>query len=332
MGRVLATTLAAGLALSLGSSALAAGDKLKQYRVPTEGSSPRQITEGIDGNLWFTESFINNPNASPHNVARITPAGDVTEFVVCDFCFPGDIVQGGDGLLYFSSNDGLGRISTDGVVEPLATPFQVGDAVAAHGDDVWVTDFNSDSLWRFDTTSDGFTQFPVGPLQPTDVAVDTAGTVWFGASDLGAAGEQGVIARLEPDIVDDPGTPERENLTTVDVGAVPRAVTIATDGKVWFTARFTPQAVGYFDPATATSTVFPADGGPQDLAPAPDGTIWFTRTTAGDIARINDAGTIITQSKTIKGSEPFGITVATSGDPWFAMLSADKIGTLELVP
>ena len=35
-------------------------------------------------------------------------------------------------------------------------------------------------------------------------------------------------------------------------------------------------------------------------------------------------------SKVVKDSEPFGITVAADGDPWFAMLSADKIGRLDL--
>jgi streptogramin lyase len=32
-------------------------------------------------------------------------------------------------------------------------------------------------------------------------------------------------------------------------------------------------------------------------------------------------------SKVVRGSEPFGITVAPNGDPWFTMLSADKINS-----
>jgi streptogramin lyase len=32
----------------------------------------------------------------------------------------------------------------------------------------------------------------------------------------------------------------------------------------------------------------------------------------------------------MKGSEPFGITVAPDGNPWFTMLDADKIATLQL--
>jgi len=39
---------------------------------------------------------------------------------------------------------------------------------------------------------------------------------------------------------------------------------------------------------------------------------------------------VIAESRRIKGSEPFGITVAPSGDPWYAELSANKIATLQL--
>ena len=91
---------------------------LKQFRVPTRNSSPLDITQGSDGNFWFTEGNVNPPQPfGPHNVGRITPAGDVTEFAVCTFCFPNRIVQGPGGILYFTKSDpGLGRITTDGVV------------------------------------------------------------------------------------------------------------------------------------------------------------------------------------------------------------------------
>ncbi|MDQ3942543.1 MAG: hypothetical protein M3254_05515, partial [Actinomycetota bacterium] len=60
----------------------------------------------------------------------------------------------------------------------------------------------------------------------------------------------------------------------------------AENGIVWFTEPFTPQAVGHLDPDTNNVTLFPVDGGPVDIAPAgPNGSIWFTRTTGGNIAR-----------------------------------------------
>jgi streptogramin lyase len=78
MSRLLVATLAAGLALSAGVAVAAPAAKLKQFRVPTADSSPRAITNGSDGNRWFTEGT--EFTAAPAKIARITPAGVVTEF------------------------------------------------------------------------------------------------------------------------------------------------------------------------------------------------------------------------------------------------------------
>jgi virginiamycin B lyase len=76
--------------------------------------------------------------------------------------------------------------------------------------------------------------------------------------------------------------------------------------------------------------LFQVGGGPEDIAPAADGSMWFTRFDAGNIVRITPEGVITTQSKAVKGSGPSGITVAPDGDPWFTMLNADKIATFQL--
>ncbi len=314
----LVAAAAAVLPLVLAPVATAApGAKLVQHRVPTDGASPSHIVEAVDGNFWFTESFLNDQNAQPHNVARITPDGDVTEFPVCDFCFPTDIVQGSDGNLYYTRNDAtFGRVAPDGtdlgVVGGIFSPN--GSGAAAHGDDVWTADFNNDSLWRYDIPTDTLTEFPAPGTLPLDVAVDSAGIVWF-------ADGNGAIGRLDP---------ATGVVTTTPVASSPREISIASDGTVWFTARFTPQGVGRLDPATSAISFFPLDGGPLSLAPTANGGMWVTRTTAGNVVRVESNGTVSFSSKVVKGSEPWGITVAPDGDPWFAMLSADKIGHLDL--
>jgi virginiamycin B lyase len=74
--------------------------------------------------------------------------------------------------------------------------------------------------------------------------------------------------------------------------------------------------------------------GPQDIAASPNGSVWFTQTTKGNIARItenpDEAGITITEGKVVRNSEPFGITVAPNSDPWYTMLEANKIATLQL--
>jgi streptogramin lyase len=308
--------LAIALVATLSAAQAAPVGMLKQFKVPTAGSSPEHITRASDGNFWFTESFVNNQNAQGHNVGRITPAGQVTEFQVCDFCFPTDIVQGSDGVLYFTKNDApLGRITTSGQVLPDAGEIFSfnGNGLDAHGDDIWIADFNNAVIHRYNVQTGVFSEFAT--TSPTfDVAVAPNGIVWFTEGD-------GRIGRLNP---------ATGVITEIDVDGFPREINVASDVAVWFTERFSPQAVGRINPATNAVRLFPVDGGPEDIAPAADGSMWFTRSTAGNIARITPEGVITTQSKAVKGSEPFGITVAPNGDPWFTMLSADKIATFQL--
>ena len=315
---LLITAVGVALLLVSGVAIAAPIGMLKQFKVPTSGSSPEHITQASDGTFWFTESFVNDQNATPHKIGRITPAGQVTEFNVCDFCFPTDIVQGSDGILYFTKNDAsLGRITTDGTVLPdIPAVFSPnGSGLDAHGDDIWFADFNNHSIWRYDIPTDAFTEFPAPNSVPLDVAVGSDGIVWF-------TDGNGQIGRLDP---------TTGIVTEIDVEGFPREINIASDGAVWFTERFNPQAVGRLDPDTNNINLFPADGGPEDIVPAgPDGSMWFTRSTGGNIARISPTGVITAQSKVVRGSEPFGITVAPDGNPWFTMLSADKIATLQL--
>jgi virginiamycin B lyase len=352
----LAFALLAGLAIALGAMLSAAQaapvGTLKQFRVTTDNSQPRYIAEGSDGNFWFTEGneiFTSNPDPNTggtfhRNIGRITPTGEITEFRIegrdpdnplptqCD-CLLNDIVQGPDegpnDVLYFTTNNNsLGRITTaTGEVQPfIDTPFAVGDHLARHGDDLWISDFNAHSIWRYNITNDAFTEFPISNLGPSSIAVDDNGIVWFADAVLPndpSSPVQGVIGRLDPA----DGGP----FTTFNVEGLPRDVSIATDGAVWFTERFTPQGVGRLDPATGASSVFAVDGGPEEIAPAAGGSMWFTRTTAGNIARISPEGAITAQSKAVKGSETFGVTVATKGgNPWFTMMSANKIATFQL--
>jgi virginiamycin B lyase len=146
--------------------------------------------------------------------------------------------------------------------------------------------------------------------------VDSLGRVWFSAPLDEAIGSL------------DPAT-GATTLTNAG-GLIPRELTVTTDGQVWFTARFTPQGVGRLDPDTNTVTTFPLTNvGPQGIAASPDGSVWFTQTTKGNIARIDNAG-VVTEGKVVKGSQPFGITVAPNDDPWYTMLSGNKIATLQL--
>ena len=54
------------------------------------------------------------------------------------------------------------------------------------------------------------------------------------------------------------------------------------------------------------------------------------RNGGGDPATNPRLRTIITEAKSVKGSEPFGITVDGSGSPWYTMMAADKVANFQL--
>jgi streptogramin lyase len=326
---LLAATLAAGLSLSAGMATAAPGARLKQFRVPTSNSEPRAITNGSDGNRWFTEgtSFTN----APPKIARLTPAGAVTEFPAdaaagCNGCIISDIAQGPANILYITSNDAtLMRFNV--ATATFGTPVQMPDSdalagqLAIHGDDVWITDFNNDVVWRYRISTGVFTSVPAS--DPADVATDAAGNAWFTEPfDINSPTGSGSIGRIDA---------VAGAVTKTSTTLAPRFITVATDGQVWFSSRFsTPHAVGRLNPASNSVTEIPLtnNGGPDDIAASPDGTVWFTQETAGNVANINNTG-VITEGKAVKGSQPFGITVAPNGDPWYTMFAADKIATLQ---
>jgi virginiamycin B lyase len=344
---VAALAIAVGAMLSAAQAAPQGLGALKQFRVPTDNSQPRHITVGSDGNLWFTEGneiFTPDPDdpdggGSFHrSVGRITPTGEISEFPIQSgaddgvdpgecFCLLNDIVQGPNGILYFTTNEpGLGRITTSGEVLSFVKPDSFsanGGGIAAHGNDIWYTDFNNDSLWRYEVSSGGssgqFTQFevPTPNADPLDVAVAPDGTVWFTGS--------GAIRSLDPQ--SDGGVFTETPVT----GSSPRHIAISSDGKVWFTDRFNHR-VGYLDPSnnnqvTQFDTLTP-NAGPVDIVAAPDGNMWFTQTLTGNVARITPQG-VITEGKRVNNSEPFGITMGPDGQSvWYTMMSANKIARL----
>jgi streptogramin lyase len=243
---------------------------LKQYKVPNANSDPRAITLGSDGNMWFTEGT--EFTGAPAKIGRITPAGAVTEFPVeCNFCILTDVAQGPSNILYFTSNNAeLGRfdITTGALVLPniqMPNSSALAGRLAIAGNDVWITDFNNDVIWRYRIGTGVFTAFSDPGADPSDVAVDAAGTVWIAEPSTQA------IGRLDP---------TSGVITHTTTTSTPLGVAVAADGQVWFTARFTPQAVGRLDPTNNAVTEFPlVNVGPEFIAPAPDGSMWFTQET-----------------------------------------------------
>ena len=304
---------------------------LKSYRLPAS-TSPHFVTAASDGNVWFTVQGAFDPDTlqTPGSVARVTPRGNITEFAVCDTCITNDIVQGPDGILYISDNDGqLRRITTSGEVRSSISPCGEVfcaplDGVAADSTSIWFADFFNDRVGRFNVFAapgeDPFTYFPAAGVG--DVAVAPDGTVWFTGSES--------VGEIDPAV----GV-----VSTTPLSAEGSRITVAPNGTVWVTeifadliARLTPSGTGPHD-----LVEFPTAVGatPLDIAAAPDGGVWFTQNLRGNIARITQDGVITEASKAIafedpKRPDPVGIAIGANGNPWYAESLTDKVVNLKL--
>ena len=317
----LASTLAvpAAQAASLGT--------LKEYRLPTS-TDPHQATTASDGNVWFTVqgAFNEVTFQSPGQVARVTPRGNITEFDVCDSCITNDIVEGPDGILYVSANDGhLRRITTSG---DLLSSVPVGDEVfgdplaglAADSTSIWFADPFDGRIGRYNVFTAAITFYPAADVD--DVAVAADGTVWFTGSNE--------IGELDPAV----GV-----VSTTTLSGEGSGIAVAPDGTVWVTEIFA-DLVGRLTPSTSGPhqlQEFPtaANAGPLGIAAADDGNAWFTQNLRGNIARITADGVITEATRPIdfsspKRPDPIGITIGPTGNPWYAESLVDKVATFKL--
>jgi len=181
--------------------------QVQEFTLPTPlptacgGSStcgPLNITSGPDGNLWFTESFVDK-------IGRITPAGQIQEFslpTTCggSGCNPQDITSGPDGNLWFTELSGnkIGRITPAGQIQEFALPIACEGNSCAPA----ITSGPDGNLWF--TSSGGLIGriTPAGQIQefapPTvcgsncylnDITSGHDGHLWFTESGGDAIGE-----------------------------------------------------------------------------------------------------------------------------------------------
>src|ERR1044071_10301710 len=72
-------------------------------------------------------------------------------------------------------------------------------------------------------------------------------------------------------------------------------------------------------PAAAAEVKYfnvPQGDGPHDVAPAPDGTVWYTGQRAGVLGRLDPKTGHIDRIELGDGSAPHGVIVGSDGAPW----------------
>ena len=316
--RALAVVLAVGVATALlAGQAPAAPTVDGEFAIPNGVGTDNDIVEGPDGNMWVTLEGT----AGTNGVARITPAGNVTEFPLANTSY--GIAVGPDDNLWVSTAIGVIKVPPEDPDNP--TPYDIGltdgrGIVAGPDDQMWVA--GKDQLVSFGVADPEGTDVstPITNLTPHGMSVGSDGLLWIadgngrvisataaavpvvtehniqiemagGAQDV-AAGPNGQVAYAAP--TTDPQTVGRINsggdpLMTELVASDPFGVTFAPDGAYWVARsqtndllRLTP------DGKTTTLRGFKDSGGvgPRKIAPGPNNTLWVTLDTPEKVARV----------------------------------------------
>ena len=254
----------------------------------TELSVPdfaRGITQGPDGNIWFTMPGANPTD--PGKIGRMAPDGHIAEFTIATpDGHPMDITVGPDGDLWFTETSfatagvhGIGRITTNGQITEFSTlsPERHPEAITAGPDgNVWFTDPGSSSQTPSEigqiTPSGEIIEFLIpGKGRPTSIVTGPDNNVWFTESN-------GKVGRITP----------RGKITEFSVPLneyggqrILGGITSGFDGRLWIIDsaggvlwRITPSGL-------ITQFKLPLESWPVGIAAGQDGNIWYTTWTGG---------------------------------------------------
>jgi streptogramin lyase len=257
------------------------GAVITEFTAGFPTGSPRGLVTGPDGNLWVAQA------GGDGAIARVTKAGEVTEFPVPTAGDPNDIAVGPDGNLWYVDPKAnvIGRITPEGSITEFADGLSDGAEPAAivKGPDgkLWFTEQKAGKIGRI-TTAGVITEFSSGisgGSEPADIAAGPDGNLWFTLNS-----DPGGIGRITTagDVME-----FSDGLT---MNSKPLGIAAGPDGALWFTESASPGRIGRITTQggiTEYSAGLVAISHPWFIAAGPDGNMWFTgNDLPGRVARI----------------------------------------------
>lgn len=282
--------------------------QLPRSRVyPFAGTYPSGITNGPDGNLWFTQ---NSGNA----IGKITPIGNVTVYPLPQAdSRPWDIAPGPDGNLWFTESNihKIGKITTAGTVTEYTLPFNNArpiDITKGPEGSMWFVEEGANKIGKI-TMAGKITEYPIRTpaSEPWGIATGADGNMWFTESNESQIGKITLAG-----VVTEYALPTRGD---------PEGITAGPDGNLWF-AEYNSNRISKITTA-GVITQFPAlthpSAGPREITTGADGNLWFTEEGNSSVGRITPAGKVSEFYNPPTGNEPIqlGITNGPDGNIWF---------------
>jgi cysteine-rich repeat protein len=239
---------------SITVSAITTAGVITDYPLPTTSMTfPDDIAKGPDGNVWLTE-------IGSRKIAKVTPAGAVTEYPVAGF--PYHIIAGPDGNLWFTLNatvetGKIGKMTTNGTVTLYDAPaaFDASDDIAKGPDgNLWFSISALNAIGKITPTGSVQTfAVPTAGAHPLGMTAGNDGNVWFTEMDTGKVGSitpGGVITEY----------------ALPNAQSQPVNLTIGPDGNLWI-AEFGSNKVARMTLCSSDSSSSDSSEGAELCAP-----------------------------------------------------------------
>ena len=277
------------------------------------GSTPRDVAEGPDGNMWVTGGASNT-------IAKVSMTGGVTAYALplpANVINPWSIAAGPDGNMWFTLRSGgkIGRITTSGAVSLIDLPdasMQPQDIAAGPGNSMWFTELGG-RIGRV-TMAGAVSMFtvPWANSQPHSIAAGPASVDGLYFTDSGADRVGFVVSD---------GSIYSNQVLIAD--SAPSGI-VNVDDAMWFVMSGTNKLAKILqgDALLETSVV----GGPTAIAKGVGNTMWISLSARNSVAKYSVQGAPLAEYPlTSPNSLPAGLAEGPDTNLWVAQTNAGKI-------
>jgi streptogramin lyase len=307
------------------ASAGATAGTVTKYPIPVE-TTPRGVTVGPDGKIWFVDS---GNHVGGTFVGRMATSGaiassDVVQLPSSELGYTA--TPGPDGNMWVEQGTHIDKVPVGVSLTSEITPFALSAGVGEYGSIIPGPDGR---LW-FDLNKQVGTITTAGTLggyesnsssSVSGLTVGADGKIWFG--------EATKIARM--DTTGKIGTGDEFPLPAGDNFIAD--MTLGPDGNIWFSLGL-PAAVGRITPAGAI-TIFPtptANSLPFGIAAGPDNQIWFVERNGDAIGAIPTTATsgadIVEYPIGVSNAGVLFITAGPDSRMWFSESNLSALGAI----
>lgn len=299
----------------------------------TTSVHPGQMTNGPDGNIWFTNAFTNTIN-------KINQSGTITSYSVNSYLLtPGsvsDITNGPDGNLWFTlpqvngvSAGQIGKITPSGAITMYLLPLTYSATAITSGPDgaLWFTENISSTftgaIGRI-TTSGAITHYAYNDNYPelSDIALGPDGALWFTEYGNNTYATGPAIGKI-----DTSGNITRYSLSGY-YSIYPIHITSNPDGNLWFA---TQNQIGSISTTGTINITSSTAAGIGELVSGANGTLWYTDRGNNSIVKRTLSGNTSSYSIPTVNSDPCsGLAFGGDGNLWFSEYLSNKIAKMTM--